>query len=81
MAQFSDAVLPRIPKTPHAATPVFLFGTTNDKTQFATIALAASYSSLPAMVAGSTFAIMLAVAPAMFLMLGVIILLGIGVWK
>jgi putative Ca2+/H+ antiporter (TMEM165/GDT1 family) len=71
-----------------------------DKTQFATIALAAHYGSLPGVVAGSTFGIMLAdvpvvicgaltaqklplkwlrrVAPAMFLVLGVVILLGIG---
>jgi putative Ca2+/H+ antiporter (TMEM165/GDT1 family) len=72
-----------------------------DKTQFATIALAAHYGSLPAVVAGSTLGIMLAdvpvvicgaltarnlplkwlrrIAPAMFLVLGVVILLGIGV--
>jgi putative Ca2+/H+ antiporter (TMEM165/GDT1 family) len=87
-----------------------VFGTTliaffllemGDKTQFATIALAVHYDSLLAVVAGSTFGIMLAdvpvvmlgaaaaqtlpvkslhrVAPAMFLILGVIILLGIGV--
>jgi putative Ca2+/H+ antiporter (TMEM165/GDT1 family) len=71
-----------------------------DKTQFATIALAAHYGSLPAVVAGSTFGIMLAdvpvvmlsaaaaqklpikslhkIAPAMFLVLGVVVLLGIG---
>jgi putative Ca2+/H+ antiporter (TMEM165/GDT1 family) len=86
-----------------------VFGTTliafflmemGDKTQFATIALAAHYDSLLAVVVGSVFGIMLAdvpvvmlgaaaartlpmkslhrVAPAMFLVLGVIILLGIG---
>jgi putative Ca2+/H+ antiporter (TMEM165/GDT1 family) len=86
-----------------------VFGTTlfaffmlemGDKTQFATIALAAHYDSLRAVVAGSTFGIMLAdvpvvmlgavvaeklpkealhrVAPAMFLALGVVVLLGDG---
>ena len=86
-----------------------VFGTTliaffllemGDKTQFATIALAAHYDSLLAVIAGSTVGIMLAdvpivmlgtaaahtlpmkslhrMAPVMFLVLGVIILLGIG---
>jgi putative Ca2+/H+ antiporter (TMEM165/GDT1 family) len=72
-----------------------------DKTQIATIALAAKYGSLLAVVGGSTFGIMLAdvplvmlgalvvqklplrslhrIAPAMFLVLGIIVLLGIGV--
>jgi putative Ca2+/H+ antiporter (TMEM165/GDT1 family) len=78
----------------------FFFLEMGDKTQFATIALAAHYDSLLAVVVGSAFGIMLAdvpvvmlgaaaartlpmkslhrVAPAMFLVLGVIILLGIG---
>jgi putative Ca2+/H+ antiporter (TMEM165/GDT1 family) len=78
----------------------FFFMEMGDKTQFATIALAAHYDSLLAVVVGSVFGIMLAdvpvvmlgaaaartlpmkslhrVAPAMFLVLGVIILLGIG---
>jgi Ca2+/H+ antiporter, TMEM165/GDT1 family len=86
-----------------------VFGTTlaaffvlemGDKTQFATIALAAHYDSLRAVIAGSTVGIMLAdvpvvmlgaaaahmlpmkslhrMAPLMFLVLGVIILLGIS---
>jgi Ca2+/H+ antiporter, TMEM165/GDT1 family len=86
-----------------------VFGTTfvtfflmemGDKTQIATIALAASYGSLYAVVAGSTLGILLAdvpvvmlgaaaaqklpmksvhrLAPAMFLLLGVAVLLGVG---
>ena len=103
-------LMPDKPGEEEAATPRYgVFGTTlaaffllemGDKTQFATIALAAHYDSLLAVIAGSTFGIMLAdvpvvmlgaaaartlpmkslhrIAPAMFLVLGVIILLGIG---
>jgi putative Ca2+/H+ antiporter (TMEM165/GDT1 family) len=109
-------LMPDKPDKPEEAptpTPRFgVFGTAlvaffllemGDKTQFATIALAAQYDSLPAVVVGSTFGIMLAdvpvvifgaltaqklplkwmhrIAPAMFLVLGVIILLGIGAWR
>jgi putative Ca2+/H+ antiporter (TMEM165/GDT1 family) len=86
-----------------------VFGTTliaffllemGDKTQIATIALAARYSSLFAVVAGTTFGMMLAnvpavllgevaarklpmklvhgIAAAIFLVLGVLVLLGVG---
>jgi Ca2+/H+ antiporter, TMEM165/GDT1 family len=86
-----------------------VFGTTlvaffllemGDKTQIATIALAAKYSSLVAVVAGTTFGMMLANVPAVllgevaarklpmrlvhsiaagiFLVLGVLVLLGVG---
>ena len=86
-----------------------VFGTTlvaffllemGDKTQIATIALAAKYSSLIAVVAGTTFGMMLANVPAVllgevaakrlpmgvvhgiaasiFLLLGVLVLLGVG---
>jgi Ca2+/H+ antiporter, TMEM165/GDT1 family len=106
-------LMPNKPEEATPPTPRFgVFGTAlvaffllemGDKTQFATIALAAQYDSLPAVVAGSTFGIMLAdvpvvifgaltaqklplkwmhrIAPAMFLVLGVIILLGIGAWR
>jgi Ca2+/H+ antiporter, TMEM165/GDT1 family len=72
-----------------------------DKTQIATIALAAKYGSLLEVVAGTTLGIMVAdvpvvmfgaiaaqklpmkslhrIAPAMFLALGVVVLLGVGV--
>jgi putative Ca2+/H+ antiporter (TMEM165/GDT1 family) len=103
-----------MPDKPAEATPPIprfgVFGTTlvafflmemGDKTQFATIALAANYGSLPAVVAGSTVGIMLAdvpvvmlgaaaaqklpmtslhrIVPVMFLVLGIITLLGVGV--
>jgi Ca2+/H+ antiporter, TMEM165/GDT1 family len=105
-----------VPDKPAEATPPIprygVFGTTliavflmemGDKTQFATIALAANFGSLAAVVAGSTFGMMLAdvpvvmlgalavrklpakslhrLVPAIFLALGVIVLLGIGVGK
>jgi putative Ca2+/H+ antiporter (TMEM165/GDT1 family) len=104
-------LIPDKPEEQWVRAPGFaLFGTTlvayflmemGDKTQIATIALAAKYGSLLAVVGGSTFGIMLAdvplvmlgalvvqklplrslhrIAPAMFLVLGIIVLLGIGV--
>jgi putative Ca2+/H+ antiporter (TMEM165/GDT1 family) len=104
------SLMPAKPAGAKAPPPKFgVFGTTlfaffllemGDKTQFATIALAAHYESLRAVVAGSTIGIMLAdvpvvmfgavlaeklprealhrVAPALFLTLGVVILLGDG---
>jgi putative Ca2+/H+ antiporter (TMEM165/GDT1 family) len=106
-------LIPAKPQCETSPTPKFgVFGTAlvafflmemGDKTQFATLALAAHYGSLPAVLAGSTFGIMVAdvpvvilgtlaaqklrmkspyrIASAMFLVLGLIILLGIGVWR
>jgi putative Ca2+/H+ antiporter (TMEM165/GDT1 family) len=48
-------------------TTVIAFFLAGDKTQFATVALAAQYSSLAAVVIGTTFGMMLANAPAVLL--------------
>ena len=45
----------------------FFLAEIGDKTQLATIALAAKYQALPAVVAGTTLGMMLADVPAVFL--------------
>ncbi|MGZ5140496.1 MAG: TMEM165/GDT1 family protein, partial [Burkholderiales bacterium] len=45
----------------------FFLAEIGDKTQIATVALAAKYTSLPAVVAGTTFGMLVANAPAVFL--------------
>lgn len=45
----------------------FFFAEIGDKTQLATVALAAAYSNLPLVVAGTTFGMLLANAPVVFL--------------
>ena len=103
-------LVPDKPDDTHAAHSRFgVFGTTviaffllemGDKTQIATVALAAKYSSLVAVVAGTTLGMMLAnvpavllgdvaahklpmqlvrsIAAAIFAVLGVLVLLGVG---
>ena len=95
-----EETMPRIPRWGVFGTTLatFFMMEMGDKTQIATIALAASYGSLYAVVAGSTLGILLAdvpvvilgtvaakelplrslrrLAPAIFLVIGVVVLLG-----
>ena len=50
-----------------ATTVAFFIAEIGDKTQIATVALAAAYSNLPAVVAGTTAGMLLANAPVVFL--------------